>query len=76
MRSCTYVLIISSGMVGLPITWQLIERQKKITNSIVEKETDIGKDGSGRNSGVLHAGIYNSPDSLKAKVCLTGARRL
>ncbi|MBF0563666.1 MAG: L-2-hydroxyglutarate oxidase [Nitrospirae bacterium] len=40
--------------------------------TIIEKEETVGQHASGRNSGVLHAGIYYSPDSLKAKFCLQG----
>ena len=57
-------------MVGLSIAHQLLERD--ITNSItiLDKEPDLGLRSSGRNSGVLHAGIYYKPGSLKAKVCV------
>ncbi len=70
------VLIVGGGMVGLSIAHQLIERG--ITKSIVllDKENALGKHSSGRNSGVLHAGIYYKPNSVKAKVCVSGARRL
>jgi len=63
-------------MVGLSIAHQLIERQ--ITNNItvLDKEPELGRHSSGRNSGVLHAGLYYKPESIKAKVCVTGARRL
>ena len=63
-------------MVGLSVAHQLIERG--ITNriTVVDKELDLGLHSSGRNSGVLHAGLYYKPGSLKAKVCVDGARRL
>ena len=69
-------LIIGGGMVGLSIAYQLISR--KISNKIViiDKEAKLGFHSSGRNSGVLHAGLYYKPNSLKAKVCVNGARRL
>ena len=68
--------IIGGGMVGLSIANQLIERgiSKKIL--IVEKEAELGLHSSGLNSGVLHAGLYYEPKSLKAKVCVSGSRRL
>ena len=63
------------GMVGLSIAHQLLERG--ITNiTILDKEPELGLHSSGRNSGVLHAGLYYKPGSLKAKVCVDGARRL
>ncbi|WP_320675968.1 NAD(P)/FAD-dependent oxidoreductase [Prochlorococcus sp. MIT 1300] len=70
------VIIIGGGMVGLSLANQLLE--KKITKSIiiVEKELDIGLHSSGRNSGVLHAGLYYQPGTIKAKVCVEGAKRL
>lgn len=70
------VLIIGGGVTGLCIAHQLIE--SGITKSIVliEKEEQLGMHTSGRNSGVLHAGIYYEPNSMKAKVCVKGARRL
>ena len=63
-------------MVGLSIAYQLLERG--ITNgiTILDKEPELGRHSSGRNSGVLHAGLYYKPGSLKAKVCVEGARRL
>ena len=74
-HSCD-VLIMGGGMVGLSIAHQLLERG--ITNSItiLDKELQLGLHSSGRNSGVLHAGLYYKPGSLKAKVCVEGARRL
>ena len=70
------VVIVGGGMVGLSIANQLID--KKITNSIliIDKEEKLGLHSSGRNSGVLHAGLYYEPNSLKAKVCVAGAKRL
>ena len=70
------VLIVGAGMVGLSIAHQLKER--KIINNvmILEKERVIGIHSSGRNSGVLHAGVYYKPNTLKAKVCVEGAKRL
>ncbi|MFC1671311.1 NAD(P)/FAD-dependent oxidoreductase, partial [Spirochaetota bacterium] len=61
------------GIIGLTIALELLKRgHRDIT--IIEKEDEIGLHASGRNSGILHAGIYYSPDSLKAKSCITGNR--
>ena len=70
------VLIIGAGIVGLAIAYQLLERGISNNIVIIEKEKEIGMHSSGRNSGVLHAGIYYKPGSLKAKVCISGAKRL
>ena len=74
--SPTDICIIGAGMVGLSIAHQILERYDNLAITIVDKEEDVGKHGSGRNSGVLHAGLYYEPKSLKAKVCVPGARRL
>ena len=70
------IVIVGAGMVGQSIAFQLIERKisKKIT--IIEKENEVGLHTSGRNSGVLHAGLYYKPGSLKAKVSVKGSKRL
>lgn len=74
MQECEY-LIIGAGITGLTIAWELISKgQKNIV--IIEKEHNTGAHASGRNSGVLHAGIYYTPDSLKAKFCVDGNRLL
>ena len=74
-ESCD-VLILGGGMVGLSIAHQLLERSITSSVTILDKETELGLHSSGRNSGVLHAGLYYKPGSLKAKVCVEGARRL
>ncbi len=73
--SCDF-LIAGGGAVGLTIAHQLLER--KISNKIIilDKEASLGLHSSGRNSGVIHAGIYYEPNSIKAKVCVSGAKRL
>ena len=70
------VVILGGGMVGLSLAHQLLERYTDLSILVVDKETRIGCHSSGRNSGVLHAGVYYPPDTLKAKVCVSGARRL
>ena len=69
-------LIVGGGMVGLCIAYQLLERNIAKRILIVEKEKSLGLHNSGRNSGVLHAGIYYKPHTLKAKTCINGAKRL
>jgi L-2-hydroxyglutarate oxidase LhgO len=65
------ILIVGGGIVGLTIARELIQKGYKDI-VIIDKEKDLGKHASGRNSGVLHAGIYYAPDSLKARSCLNG----
>tara|TARA_Y100000589_G_C27198691_1_gene648281 strand:+ start:1948 stop:3174 length:1227 start_codon:yes stop_codon:yes gene_type:complete len=70
------IVIVGAGMVGQSLAYQLLERGISNKIIIIEKENLIGLHSSGRNSGVLHAGLYYKPGSLKAKVSVSGARRL
>jgi len=63
-------------MVGLAIAHQLLERSPGRIIVVVDKEPALGRHSSGRNSGVLHAGLYYKPGTLKARVCVSGSRRL
>jgi L-2-hydroxyglutarate oxidase len=65
-------LIIGGGIVGLSIGLELLNKYPSARVLLVDKESKTGSHASGRNSGVLHAGFYYSPDSLKAKFCLQG----
>lgn len=65
------ILICGAGILGLSVAKFLLKEGAEYI-VIVEKEGNIGLHASGRNSGVLHAGIYYTPDSLKAKLCLKG----
>ncbi|MBM5798019.1 MAG: FAD-dependent oxidoreductase [Cyanobacteria bacterium K_Offshore_0m_m2_072] len=69
-------LIVGGGMVGLCIANQLLERGITSSIIVIDKEPDLGRHSSGRNSGVLHAGLYYKPGSLKSQVCVSGTRRL
>jgi L-2-hydroxyglutarate oxidase len=66
------ILVIGAGVVGLSVARALLEIHSDIHVYIVDKEDSVGKHASGRNSGVIHAGFYYSPDSLKAKFCREG----
>jgi len=69
-------LVVGGGIVGLTVAYELINRYPDAKIAVLEKESCLGKHASGRNSGVLHSGIYYDGKSLKAKVCATGARRM
>ncbi len=69
-------LIIGCGVVGLATGIALIQRFHGIKVIIAEKEESPGLHASGRNSGVLHAGFYYSPESLKARFCREGNSEL
>ena len=65
-------IIIGAGIVGISLGLALLERNPNRKVLIIDKEEKPGVHASGRNSGVLHAGFYYSPDSLKAKFCRLG----
>lgn len=71
MLTCD-VVIIGAGIMGLAIANSLKEANSVLKIVVIEKESQIGLHASGRNSGVLHAGFYYSPDSLKAQFCRDG----
>jgi len=72
----TDICIMGAGIVGLSVAYQISKRYPLLSITIIEKESDVGMHSSGRNSGILHAGLYYEPSSLKAKVCVSGAKRL
>jgi L-2-hydroxyglutarate oxidase LhgO len=76
MKESIDYLIVGGGIVGLTIARELRMRYPSASISVLEKEESLGKHASGRNSGVLHSGIYYDSSTLKAKVCAEGARRM
>ena len=67
-------LVIGAGVVGLATAAALARAGKQVV--VVEREKHIGQGISSRNSEVIHAGIYYSPGSLKAKLCVRGRELL
>jgi L-2-hydroxyglutarate oxidase LhgO len=70
------VAIVGAGIVGLATAYQLLERRPGLRVTIIEKEPDVAMHQSGHNSGVVHAGIYYAPGSLKARLCTEGKAEL
>lgn len=66
--------IIGGGIVGLATAMALLEQRPGASLLILEKETSLGRHQTGHNSGVIHAGIYYAPGSLKADLCKRGAQ--
>jgi L-2-hydroxyglutarate oxidase len=68
--------VIGGGVVGLATAYkyQLKYPQKRVV--IIEKEAQLAQHQTGRNSGVIHSGIYYKPGSYKAKTCLSGRKQL
>lgn len=70
------VVIVGAGILGLSLARELLLRNSNCNITLLEKESALGKHSSGRNSGVLHSGIYYPTESIKAKVCAEGAKQL
>ncbi len=70
------VIIAGGGILGLAAGVDLLRRKPARRVLILEKEDAPGRHQSGRNSGVIHAGLYYRPGSLKAETCLEGAREM
>lgn len=67
------VAIVGGGIVGLATARELILRHPQLHFVLVEKEKELSVHQSGHNSGVIHSGIYYTPGSLKARLCVRGA---
>lgn len=65
-------LIVGGGIVGLATAWRIAQRYPDAKLCLLEKEPQVAQHQSGRNSGVLHSGIYYKPGSLKAITCRQG----
>ena len=69
-------LIIGGGLVGLATAWQLLRSGRVAALTLLEKESRVGAHQSTHNSGVLHAGLYYKPGSLKARLAVEGIRAM
>ena len=70
------IAIVGGGIVGLAVARELTRRHPRASVCVFERETDVGMHQTGHNSGVIHAGVYYAPGSLKARLCVQGAREL
>ena len=66
--------VVGGGIVGLATALTLLERRPGASLVLLEKEPGVARHQTGHNSGVIHAGIYYAPGSLKARLCRAGAR--
>ena len=62
--------------MGLSVAWALLERKPGTRLLVIDKEKDWARHQTGRNSGVIHSGIYYKPGSLKAKLGREGNQRM
>jgi L-2-hydroxyglutarate oxidase len=72
----TDIAVIGAGIVGLAAARELALRHPRASVTVIDKEPEIARHQTGHNSGVIHAGIYYVPGSLKAQLCVSGARDL
>ena len=70
------IAVIGGGIIGISVAYKLIKKNPKIEVVLFEKEDSLGKHQSGRNSGVLHCGLYYKPGSLKAKLAVDGIKEI
>jgi L-2-hydroxyglutarate oxidase LhgO len=70
------VLIVGGGIIGLAVALEVKQRFPRLRLLVLEKEDRVGRHQSGRNSGVIHSGVYYKPGSLKATLCVEGARAM
>jgi L-2-hydroxyglutarate oxidase LhgO len=66
------LIVVGGGILGLATSYQLLQSHPDLRIVILEKEADLAMHQSGHNSGVLHAGLYYAPGSLKATLCREG----
>jgi L-2-hydroxyglutarate oxidase LhgO len=70
------VVVIGAGIVGLATAREILRRRPGTKLVVLEKEAKIGQHQTGHNSGVIHAGIYYKPGTLKARLCVAGGAEL
>lgn len=68
------IVIIGAGIVGLSTAMHMVQMFPRLRVLLLEKEPAVARHQSGHNSGVIHSGIYYKPGSLKARLCVEGAR--
>jgi (S)-2-hydroxyglutarate dehydrogenase len=70
------VIIVGAGLLGLSTAMALLAERPALRVAVLEKEASVGAHQSGHNSGVIHAGLYYKPGSLKAKFCREGRQAM
>lgn len=75
MKKYDYI-VVGAGIIGLSVACEIKRRFPSSKLAVLDKEARVGIHASGRNSGVLHCGIYYDNDTIKAKVCASGAMRM
>ena len=70
------LIVVGAGILGLAVAREWLKRHPDLRVLVLEKEARIAAHQTGHNSGVIHAGIYYAPGSLKARLCTAGRREL
>src|SRR5918999_277597 len=68
--------VVGGGIVGLAVARELRRRRPGLEEVVLERAAAVATGQTGANSGVIHAGIYYAPGSLKARLCVEGAREM
>src|SRR5271155_5157624 len=68
--------MVGGGILGLALARELSRRHGRLSVCLLEREAQLGAHQTGHNSGVIHAGLYYAPGSLKARLCVQGASEL
>jgi L-2-hydroxyglutarate oxidase len=68
--------VVGAGILGLATAAELLRRHPWLRLAVLDREHEVGAHQTAHNSGVIHAGIYYAPGSLKAKLCVEGAARM
>ena len=77
MQEATYdIAIVGGGIVGLATAYKIQREFPKLNMIIIEKESELAFHQTGRNSGVIHSGLYYKPGTFRAKNCVKGRRQL
>jgi L-2-hydroxyglutarate oxidase LhgO len=70
------VVVIGGGIVGLAAALEITRRFPRLRLLLMEKEEGVARHQSGHNSGVIHSGVYYTPGSLRARLCVAGAAEM
>lgn len=69
-------IIVGAGIIGMAVAREILARRPSGRLLVLEREDATGAHQTGHNSGVIHAGVYYTPGSLKARLCVDGAARM
>ncbi len=70
------IIIVGGGCVGLASAYKIQKKYPHLTIAVLEKEKELARHQTGRNSGVIHSGLYYRPGSYRAKNCVDGRKQL